>query len=203
MYGSHALVAFTHIPPPPFCFILAYLLAAWLSKVIASQNNKDENNEENEGDNEGEWEVIDGVNMDDLNRALDGGSLGENTLAAAAAAYAQLRTQIGSKSEETGLGLSEHDIALSAVMAAFLTVHPLGASLEEIEFYFQTLNTTYNSIYLESLLQRLPKVFQLSKAANGQPRWWFLGFQTVSMPQYGAVSEQGDTIEMVDVDKNK
>lgn len=184
-----------------FCFILAYLLAAWLSKVIASQN-KDENNEENEGDNEGEWEVIDGVNMDDLNRALDGGSLGENTLAAAAAAYAQLRTQIGSKSEETGLGLSEHDIALAAVMAAFLTVHPLGASLEEIEFYFQTLNSTYNSIYLESLLQRLPKVFQLSKAANGQPRWWFLGFQTVSMPQYGAVSEQNDTIEMVDVDKN-
>lgn len=135
---------------------------------------------------EGEWEVIDGVNMDDLNKALDNGSLvGGGSLAQAAAAYAQLRTQLGSTKEETGSGLNETDIALTAVMAAFLTVHPLGATLGEIQTYFMTLNSTYNSYYLESLLRRLPKVFQHAPAsADGEYRWWFLGFQTVSVNQY-------------------
>lgn len=135
---------------------------------------------------EGEWEVIDGVNMDDLNKALDSGSLvGGGSLAQAAAAYAQLRTQLGSTKEETGLSLNETDIALTAVMAAFLTVHPLGATLAEIQTYFMPLNSTYNSYYLESLLRRLPKVFQNAPAsADGEYRWWFSGFQTVSVNQY-------------------
>ena len=135
---------------------------------------------------EGEWEVIDGVNMDDLNKALDNGSLaGSGSLAQAAAAYAQLRTQLGSAKEEAGGSLSENDIALTAVMAAFLTVHPLGATLAEIQSYFMTLNSSYNSYYLESLLRRLPKVFQYAQtSAGGEHRWWFLGFQTVSVGQY-------------------
>ena len=52
-----------------------------------------------ESGDEGDWEVIDGVSMDDLNRALDNGSVGGESLAAAAAAYAQLRTQMGSTVE--------------------------------------------------------------------------------------------------------
>ena len=38
--------------------------------------------------------MIDGVSMDDLNRALDNGTIGGEGLAAAAATYAQLRTQM-------------------------------------------------------------------------------------------------------------
>ena len=91
-----------------------------------------------------------------------------------------MRAQIGS-SEEPSKAVSDMEVALIAVMAAFLTVHPLGASMSEISTYFQTFNPTYNSYYLESLLRRMPKVFQLSQAANGEPRWWFLGFQTVSI----------------------
>lgn len=168
---------------------------------MTSQVTDQENTtEKEESEDEEEWEVIDGVSMDDLNRALDNGSVGGETLAAAAAAYAQLRTQMGSSTEDKGL--SDTDIALASVMAAFLTVHPLGASLEEIELYFRTLNSTYNSIYLEALLHRLPMIFQLSQGTDHKPRWWFMGFQTVSVTQYGGgtqdkVTEQ--TIEMDDV----
>lgn len=131
-------------------------------------------------DESGEGEMIDGVSLNDLNRTLEGGG-SDKSLAAAAAAYAQVRSQMGTTSDEAGLGVSDKEVALTAVMAAFLTVHPLGASMSEISTYFQTFNPTYNSYYLESLLRRMPKVFQLSQAANGEPRWWFLGFQTISV----------------------
>ena len=112
--------------------------------------------------------------------------MGGSSLAEAAKAYAQIRSQLGSSGGESGLGLSEEEVALVSVMAAFLTVHPLGASLAEIATYFGTLNANYNSVYLESLLHRLPKVFQLSQGANREPRWWFLGFQTVSVGQFNS-----------------
>ena len=137
-----------------------------------------------------EGEVIAGVNLDDLNSALESGSLG-GSLAEAAKAYAQIRSQLGSSGGESGLGLTEDEVALVAVMAAFLTVHPLGSSLAEISQYFLTLSSNYNSVYLESLLHRLPKVFQLSQGANGEPRWWFLGFQTVSVGQFNSVGAPG------------
>ena len=155
--------------------------------------------EESENGTDKEGEVIDGVNLDDLNSALEGGALG-GSLAEAAKAYAQIRSQLGSSGGETGLGLSEDEVALVAVMAAFLTVHPLGSSLAEISQYFLTLSSNYNSVYLESLLHRLPKVFQLSQGANGEPRWWFLGFQTVSVGQFNSVGGPGgadtNTVEM-------
>ena len=133
-------------------------------------------NTEEESDSGGE--VIDGVNLSDLNKTLEGGGT-DKSLAAAAAAYAEVRSQMATSSDEAGVG--EKEVALAAVMAAFLTVHPLGASMSEISTYFQIFNPTYNSYYLESLLRRMPKVFQLSQAANGEPRWWFLGFQTISV----------------------
>lgn len=144
-------------------------------------------------------EVIDGVNLEDLNSALEGGALG-SSLAEAAKAYAQIRSQLGSSGAESGLGLTEDEVAMVAVMAAFLTVHPLGSSLAEISQYFLTLSSNYNSVYLESLLHRLPKVFQLSQGANREPRWWFLGFQTVSVGQFNSVGVPGgndaQTVEM-------
>ena len=152
-------------------------------KVSKEESSQDTDEMQDGMEGEGEWEVIDGVNMDDLNKALDSGNLaGGGSLAQAAAAYAQLRTQLGSAKEESGMSLSENDIALAAVMAAFLTVHPLGATLTEIQSYFTTLNSSYNCYYLESVLRRLPKVFQYSQASAGSEyRWWFLGFQTVSV----------------------
>ncbi len=134
--------------------------------------------------------------MDDLSKALDNGKLaGNGTLAQAAAAYAQLRAQLGSATEESETHLSENDIALTAVMAAFLTVHPLGATLADISTYFVTLNPNYNSYYLESLLRRLPKVFQESRPSiDTEYRWWFLGFQTVSVGQYTQQQQQRSTL---------
>lgn len=123
-----------------------------------------------------EYEVLEGVGLDDDNKA--------GSLAAAAAAYAQLRTRVGSTETSSGLGISDTEIAIASVLAAFLTVHPLGATIEEITTYFRNFNSTYNSYYLESLLCRLPTVFQMSQTAastnESAPvnKWWFLGFQT-------------------------
>ena len=128
-------------------------------------------------------EVIEEVNMDDINDMDIEDQDEDNSLAAAAAAYAQCRSTIGSTTTE-GLGLSESEIAVVSVLAAFLTVHPLGATINEITMYFQGFNPTYNSYYLESLLRRLSKVFQLG--GDGTGKWWFLGFQTC----YTAVSEK-------------
>lgn len=129
--------------------------------------------------------MIEGVCLDDLNAVMSK-EASENSLASAAAAYAQMRKKVGSSSDMSGLGLSEAEVAIVAVMAAFLTVHPLGATIEEITAYFQSFNPAHNSYYLESLLRRLTKVFQLSGGggAGGSGgegtvgKWWFLGFQT-------------------------
>ena len=98
-----------------------------------------------------------------------------------------MRTRVGSTEASGGLGLSDTEVAIASVLAAFLTVHPLGATIDEITTYFRNFNSTYNSYYLESLLCRLPTVFQMSQAAattaaEATPvnKWWFLGFQTCS-----------------------
>ena len=122
-------------------------------------------------------EIIDGVSLDDLNETIDRDA-SKTSLASAAAAYASMRQSVGS-AETAGQGLSEAEVAIVAVLAAFLTVHPLGASIESITTYFQNFNPAYNSYYLESLLHRLAKVFQLSAGGEGgASKWWFLGFQT-------------------------
>ena len=118
--------------------------------------------------------MINGVSLGDLNTMVEKKS-SENSLASVAAAYAKMRKTVGS-TEMEGLGLSEAEVAIVSVLAAFLTVHPLGATIESITAYFQSFNTAYSSYYLESLLRRLTKVFQLS--GEGEGKWWFLGFQT-------------------------
>ena len=139
---------------------------------------------------EEEYEVLEGVGMDEDNKA--------GTLAAAAAAYAQIRTRVGSTEASSGLGISDTEVAIASVLAAFLTVHPLGATIDEITAYFRNFNTTYNSYYLESLLCRLPTVFQMSQAtaatseATPVNKWWFLGFQTCSTVG-GANASEGQT----------
>lgn len=146
-----------------------------------------------EEDKDDSLEVIDGVGMDDLNNLMDQDA-SNTSLASAAAAYASMRKTVGSE-EVTGLGLSEAEVAIVTVLAAFLTVHPLGATIEAITAYFQNFNPAYNSYYLESLLRRLSKVFQVSDGTGGgtggaggrggadrgegsNKRWWFMGFQT-------------------------
>ncbi len=123
-------------------------------------------------------EVIDGVCLDDLNSAM-AKEASDTSLATAAAAYAQMRNKVGSTTELSGTGLSEPEVAIVSVLAAFLTVHPLGATIEAITSYFQTFNSAYNSYFLESLLRRMTKVFQYSTGTEGGGgKWWFLGFQT-------------------------
>ncbi len=76
--------------------------------------------------------------------------------------------------------LSEAEISTIAVMAAFLAVHPLGASIEEITTYLRGFDHMYTPSYLESLLQRLNRVFQFCRVGGGNmpQKWCFLGFQT-------------------------
>ena len=127
---------------------------------------------------EGKKEVIDGVDIGDLNDALETGMDVENSLAAAAAAYAQMRSAVGASETPAGLGLTEAEVAIVTVIATFLTVHPLGAAIGDIVSYLQAFNPACNEIYTESLLRRLPQVFQLSQSTEGSAKWWFLGFQT-------------------------
>ncbi len=135
-------------------------------------------------------EVIEGVGVDDLNEALE--KVGENSLAAAAAAYAQARSAIGS-TEAAGLNLTELEVAVVSVIATFLTVHPLGAAIEEVSSYLHTFNPTLTSIYVEALIRRLPQVFQLSQSAEGKPKWWFSGFNSCcNQAQYGAGTSAGE-----------
>ena len=137
-------------------------------------------------------EEIEGVSLDDLNNAMELDE--DNPLAAVAAAYAQMRSSLGSTETATGFGLSEVEVAIVSVLASFLTVHPLGASVDEITSYFQVFNPAYTSYYLESLLNRLPQVFQLSRPADGgSAKWWFLGFQTCcSQTQVQYTNPSGD-----------
>ena len=178
-------------------------------KAAAERSPKEEEEEEEEGgktEGGGGGEIIDGVSLEDLNTAMD--LEGENTLAEAAAAYAQMQSKIGS-SDVPGSTITEPEAAIVSVLASFLTVHPLGASLEEITSYFQAFSPAYNSYYLESLLRRLPHVFQLSQATDGgggrggggggggAGKWWFLGFQTCcNQGQYSQQQQQQQSVKM-------
>ena len=148
-----------------------------------------------------EYEVLEGVGLDDSKAG---------TLAAAAAAYAQMRTRVGSIEATSGLGLSDTEVAITSVLAAFLTVHPLGATIDEITTYFRNFNATYNSYYLESLLCRLPTVFQMSQAAASTTaeaatvnKWWFLGFQTCSTVGSNSTESQAASSSTDDVKVKK
>lgn len=78
------------------------------------------------------------------------------------------------------VGVSETELATVSVMAAFLAVHPMGASIEEITTYMQGFDHSYTGPYLESLLQKLIRVFQICHFGDGTfpGKWCFLGFQT-------------------------
>ena len=141
-------------------------------------------------------EAIEGVNIDDLNEVLEK-EAGNNSLAAAAAAYAQAKSAITTTTEVTGLGLMESEVAVISVIATFLTVNPLGATIKEVTTYLQNFNAAFTTIYVESIMRRLPQVFQLSQASEGQPKWWFSGFNTCcSQSQYDiAGQKQNSTTE--------
>ena len=136
-------------------------------------------------------EEANGVDLDDLTAAMDTEE-GSSSLAQAAAAYAQMRSTVTkTDTEASENGMTETEIAMATVLAAFLTVHPLGASLDEVVQYFQVFNPNANGIYLESLLRRLPQVFQLSQSTTGESKWWFLGFQTCcTQSQLGSMATE-------------
>ena len=64
---------------------------------------------------------------------------------------------------------------MATVLATFLAVHPLGASLGEIAEYAQAFNPKLDYVYIQSLLARLPHVFQLSTRKATIPSGGFLG----------------------------
>jgi RNA recognition motif-containing protein len=120
---------------------------------------------------------------DDKDEVMDESS---DSLAANAAAYAKMRSMLGSTDDTKSSEFSESEVAIITVLSTFLTVNPLGATVEEIEAYFNKYNPTVTAVYLESLLCRLPQVFQLSQqSSEEEKKWWFLGFQTCcSQGQY-------------------
>ena len=112
---------------------------------------------------------------------------GGESLAAVAAAYAKLRSVLGSTTDEAKTSeFSEAEVAIITVLSTYLTVNPLGATIDEIVAYFNKYNPAVSSVYLESLLHRLPQVFQLGQQTSSEDKkWWFLGFQTCcSQGQY-------------------
>ena len=74
--------------------------------------------------------------------------------------------------------LAQDEVCIAAVLAIFLAVHPLGASLGKIAEYAQAFNPKLDYAYVQSLLSRLPHVFQLSAQEGDNVKWWFLGFQS-------------------------
>jgi hypothetical protein len=115
-----------------------------------------------------------------------------DSLAAEAAAYARLRAVLGSTTDEAKLSeFSEAEIAIITVLSTYLTVNPLGATMDEIVAYFNRYNPAVSGVYVESLFHRLPQVFQVGQQASGEEKkWWFLGFQTCcSQGQYAAMQE--------------
>ena len=212
--GKDVLQVSTHVVELSFLHVVqwytvcgsVHCIIMWLCHVVMSQamngyvSPKQE--EQQDSDSETGLEIIEEVGTDtataaptteapandnemDIEEDKDEGETEDTSLAAAAAAYAQIRSTIGSVGQE-GLGLTEPEVAIVSVLASFLAVHPLGATINEITMYFQGFNPSYNSHYLESLLRRLSKVFQLSAGTGGLPgKWWFMGFQTC----YSAVGD--------------
>ena len=125
----------------------------------------------------------------------DGNSTGDS-LAAEAATYAKLRSVLGSTTDEAKTSeFSEAEVAIITVLSTYLTVNPLGATMDEIVTYFNKYNPTVSGVYLESLLHRLPQVFQLGQQSSGEEKkWWFLGFQTCcSQGQYAMQESEQQT----------
>ena len=125
----------------------------------------------------------------------DGPGPESDSLVANAAAYAKLRSVLGSTEDTSKPSeFSELEVAIITVLSTFLTVNPLGATMDEIVAYFNKYNSSVSGVYLESLLHRLPQVFQLSQpSSKEEKKWWFLGFQTCcSQGQYASM-QQGST----------
>ena len=118
---------------------------------------------------------------------------GSDSLAATAASYAKVRSMLGSSDDGKASGFTESEVAIITVLSTFLTVNPLGATVEEVATYFNKYNPTITSVYLESLLCRLPQVFQLSQQSSEEDKkWWFLGFQTCCSQGQYALQEAQD-----------
>ena len=84
----------------------------------------------------------------------------------------------GQTSDGDKVTLTQDEVSVATVLATFLAVHPLGASLGEIAEYAQAFNPKLDYVYVQSLLSRLPHVFQLSAQEGDEAKWWFLGFQS-------------------------
>jgi len=150
-------------------------------------------------------DVVEGVELGDLKEIMQSNNTDStNPLAAAAAEYAKTRNTVTAMEKAAELGMTEKEIAMVTVIATFLAVHPLGATIGEITRYFQAFNPQSSGYYLQGLLTRLPQVFQMSQSSEElEPRWWFLGYQSTSQTAaattYSQESEEDQiTVEMTD-----
>lgn len=150
--------------------------------------------------------MVDGVELGDLKVMMQSSNADpSNPLAAAAAEYAKTRNTVAATEKAAELGMTEKEIAMVTVIATFLAVHPLGATIGEITRYFQAFNPQSSGYYLQGLLTRLPQVFQMTQSAEElEPRWWFLGYQSTSNTTVAATYTQEEceedqiTVEMTD-----
>lgn len=141
--------------------------------------------------------MVEGVELGDLKEMMQSGDGDSaNPLAAAAAEYAKTRNTVASTEKAADIGMTEREIAMVTVIATFLAVHPLGATIGEITHYFQAFNPQSSGYYLQGLLTRLPQVFQMTQSAEElEPRWWFLGYQSTSQTAVEASYSQENTEE--------
>ena len=87
----------------------------------------------------------------------------------------------------TGLNLTEKEARLIGLVACFLHVHPMGASVEYIWSYINQLGITTKTSHLEDLLDKLPFLFRMQTTGVGaliERKWQFTGYKDMNMLEF-------------------
>lgn len=84
----------------------------------------------------------------------------------------------------SGLNLSEKEAKLIGLIACFLHVHPMGASVEYIWSYINQLGMTTKTSHIEDLLEKLPFLFRMQVMGVGaliERKWQFTGYKDLNV----------------------
>lgn len=84
----------------------------------------------------------------------------------------------------SGLNITEKEAKLIGLVACFLHVHPMGASVEYIWSYINQLGIATKTSHLEDLLEKLPFLFRMQTTGVGaliERKWQFTGYKDLNM----------------------
>ncbi|XP_071164849.1 ecto-NOX disulfide-thiol exchanger 2-like [Mytilus edulis] len=84
----------------------------------------------------------------------------------------------------SGLNITEKEAKLIGLVACFLHVHPMGASVEYIWSYINQLGISTKTSHLEDLLEKLPFLFRMQTTGVGaliERKWQFSGYKDLNV----------------------